>query len=166
MKRMFGEGQENQKGFTLIELLVVIIVIAILCAIAIPTYMGQRERASDTAAFTLVRNGLTVLQTAFVDTGDYTAMDVAMLNGIDTSMTWVDNGGDLVGTSPPGITAAVAADAKDQRIAVNFQSSNVVDLASRSSSGNWFGAQIDTMDLSHTGYVKVKVVDGSADLGW
>jgi type IV pilus assembly protein PilA len=166
MKRLFGEGQESQKGFTLVELLVVIIVIAILCAIAIPTFMGQRERASDTAAYTLVRNGLTILQTAFVDTGDYTAIDVAMLNGLDSSMIWVDNGGDLVGTSPAGITAAVAADAGNRRIAVNFESAHVVDIASRSASGNWFGAQIDTMDLSHTGYVKVKVVDGSADLGW
>jgi type IV pilus assembly protein PilA len=166
MKRLFGDGQENQKGFTLVELLVVIIVIAILCAIAIPTYMGQRERANDTAAYTLVRNGLTVLQTAFVDTGDYTAIDVAMLNGLDSSMVWVDNGGDLVGTSPAGITAAVAADASNRRIAVNFESAHVVDIASRSASGNWFGAQIDTMDLSHTGYVKVKVVDGSADMGW
>jgi type IV pilus assembly protein PilA len=166
MKRLFGEGQESQKGFTLVELLVVIIVIAVLCAIAIPTYMGQRERANDTAAYTLVRNGLTILQTAFVDTGDYTAIDVAMLNGLDSSMVWVDNGGDLVGTAPAGITAAVVADAADRRIAVNFESQHVVDIASRSASGNWFGAQIDTMDLSHTGYVKVKVVDGSADMGW
>ncbi len=166
MKGIFRDCEGSQKGFTLIELLIVIIVIAILCAIAIPTFLGQRERANDTAAYTLVRNGLTVVQTAFTDTGDYTEMDVDMLNEIDTSMTWVDNEGDLVSTSPPGITAGVVADAIDKKIAVNFKSSDVVELASKSASGNWFGIRIDTQDLSETGFVKVKLVDGSADLGW
>ena len=41
-----------------------------------------------------------------------------------------------------------------------------MDIASRSESGNWFGIQLDSHDISETGYVQVKVVDGSADLGW
>jgi prepilin-type N-terminal cleavage/methylation domain-containing protein len=49
---ILGARQQRERGFTLIELLVVIIIIAVLAAIAIPLFLGQREKALQTDCLT------------------------------------------------------------------------------------------------------------------
>lgn len=62
---------ESEKGFTLIELLVVILIIGILAAIAIPSFLSQREKGQDTCAKTQARTAQTALETYYTDAGDY-----------------------------------------------------------------------------------------------
>jgi type IV pilus assembly protein PilA len=54
---MAGSGDEE--GFTLIELLIVLVVVGILVAIAVPSYLAFRDRAADTASQSIIRTAAT-----------------------------------------------------------------------------------------------------------
>ena len=76
----------TEQGFTLIELLVVIIIIGILLAIAVPSYLGFRGRAADSSAKANVRAALPAVEAFYADNGTYTGMTVATLQAIDQNV--------------------------------------------------------------------------------
>src|SRR5882672_440428 len=69
-KALHDKLNQDETGFTLIELMVVVLIIAILIAIAIPTFLGARSRAQDKQAQSNLRNALTAAKTIYTDSED------------------------------------------------------------------------------------------------
>ena len=70
---------DRQGGFTLIELLVVIIIIGILLAIAVPSYMKFRDRANKSAAQANVRASIPGAEAYYADNNTYANMTLTVL---------------------------------------------------------------------------------------
>ncbi|MEE9297928.1 MAG: prepilin-type N-terminal cleavage/methylation domain-containing protein [Acidimicrobiia bacterium] len=72
MLKTIRRGLNKDEGFTLIELMVVVMIIAVLIAIAIPSFLGFRASAQDRAAQSELRNVLLSEKAFWLDNGDYT----------------------------------------------------------------------------------------------
>ena len=82
MLRNLRERTQSEKGFTLIELLVVILIIGILAAIAIPSFLNQRSKGNDAEAKSVAVTAAEAAETCATDNnGSYTNCTEAALTG-------------------------------------------------------------------------------------
>jgi type IV pilus assembly protein PilA len=86
-------NHRDESGFTLIELLVVLIIIGVLLAIAVPSYLGFKARAVKTQVQANVREAIPDAEAYYQDVGNYTNMTLTTGDAPDTTgLKGIDQG--------------------------------------------------------------------------
>ena len=151
-------GRDDEQGFTLIELMVVVLIIAILLAIAIPTFLGARNSANARGAQSNLRNALTAEQTEWTNTQGFNSTPATM-QAIESAINWVDGSAAsaTVDNSTPNSVMATPSD-------VVSGANQVVVLTALGKDGNcWAIAQVNDPSLSAyegTSYTKTAPASG------
>jgi type IV pilus assembly protein PilA len=146
---------DDQEGFTLVELMVVVLIIAILLAIAIPTFLGARTRAQDRAAQASLKLALTAERIYFVDNNVYTAA-ATTLTLIEPTLTYVP------GLSPPGSPVT-------NKIGISLDTTtSIVCLTATSASGTVFAMADESVGANPGTYYfsgQLTACDGTVSAG-
>lgn len=76
-----------EEGFTLPELLVVILIVGILTAIAVPSFLSQRTKADDACAKAMAKQMYVSMKTYETENGRFTGASIGALNQFEKSVT-------------------------------------------------------------------------------
>lgn len=155
MLKAIRRGLDRDEGFTLIELMVVVMIIAVLIAIAIPSFLGFRKSAQDRSAQSELRNVLLSEKAYWLDQGDYTETD--------DDITAFEPNANLAAAPADGVVLQLNADSSDiVCMTRTAESGNTFAIWESSSAGTYYGAT----DLSAACPDAAPVADGYAQGGW
>lgn len=127
---------EHEDGFSLIELMTVVLIIALMIAIALPTYLGARTRAADKAIQTDMRTGLAAALAYYSETANWDGFDATQARDEEPRLAWVNGGAPARG-----------------EISIHVHSGQTLLLVGLSSSRTYFClAQVPTSPATDTGH--------------
>ena len=110
--------------------MVVVLIIAILIAIAIPQFLGARQRAQDAGAKSDLRNALTAEKTSYTDAQIYTT-SATTLAAIEPSIKWGVT--TLVSVSPDTLSVCLQQTSKSGQIF------GILDISQGTNAGTYYG---------------------------